>query len=391
MAEAFLAPIKDNPNFYLSLKSEVIKLNMNPRDPNRVKTVTVNVRGKVMDIRVRKEVILTAGAINNAKILLLSGIGPKCDLARRNVTVVKHLPGVGKNLQMHLNVPVFVGIKKCKDGQEDNIEDCELDAYKQHDFFRDIFYYVIHREGNLANIDINDIVVYMYTKRGGGIFPNVGIYHNYFKINDTKFQNVLNTFQFTPSIDRCLRYLNRGRSVVLFSISLLRPDSKGEVSLNNKDIYANPKITPHFLTAGEDMDTLTTAFKLVKNMIENNEINTLNASVLNIDIPNCRHLAPGSVKYARCYIINMAYPIPDVAGTAKMSMPCDNNMVVNKVLEVRGIRCVRVGDSSILPNITIGSSVATDIMLGFRLAEILKGKWLKHYSSNYTIDTQTGV
>ncbi|CAH0560489.1 unnamed protein product [Brassicogethes aeneus] len=387
MAEAFLSPIKNKANVYLAVNSEVQKINLANKD-NRTRSLDVKIKGKVVTIRARKEIILTAGAVNNAKILLLSGIGPRKDLEKNKVPVVNDLPGVGKNLQLHLNVPLFVAVTRCNTTSE-NTTECNPDVYSKEFYFRDIFNFIMNRRGNLSTIDINDVVVYMYTKKRGGMYPNIGIYHNYFRINDTNMDNLLRNFQFNSKIENSLRNVNKNRSILLFSISLLRPLSSGEVKLNDKNIYENPKITTNFLTAHEDMNTLVDGFKTIREMIEGYGMTSQNASILYLDIPNCRRMNHTSEKYIKCYISNMAYPITDTAGTTKMGYPCDKKMVVDKVLEVRGIRCLRVGDSSVLPNITVASSIATDIMLGFRLTEILKSKWLKGYLSNYTIDTQT--
>lgn len=98
-AKAFLVPAKDRPNLYIIKHAHVTKININ--DNNRVTGVQFIVNNMKMTANAKKEVILSAGAVNTPQILMLSGIGPKEHLAEHNIPLVIDLP-VGKNLQVHL-------------------------------------------------------------------------------------------------------------------------------------------------------------------------------------------------------------------------------------------------------------------------------------------------
>lgn len=110
-------------------------------------------------------------------------------------------------------------------------------------------------------------------------------------------------------------------------------------------------------------------------------MNKKETEFLDLDIPNCRNYKFCTMGYVRCYIYNMATPNHDVAGTTPMGADCEDLAVVKENLEVRTMRCLRVADSSVLNSIPVGNTIATDAMIGFKMAEILMEKWESDYRS----------
>lgn len=99
-AKAFLRPIKDRPNLHISLQTHALKIVF---ENGRATGVLISKLGRIPTlVRVDKEVVLSAGAINSPHLLMLSGIGPADKMWKAGIKIVKHVPGVGKNLQDHI-------------------------------------------------------------------------------------------------------------------------------------------------------------------------------------------------------------------------------------------------------------------------------------------------
>lgn len=375
MAKAFLVPIKNRANLFLTKKTEVQTIVISEPTDKRATGVNVSVAGVSFFIRAKKEVILTAGPINNAKLLLLSGIGSKTYLQSQKITTQLDIPAVGQNLQFHLTVPVFIGIEPT----------CESSNYyyNEIDFIKDTAEYILSKNGNLSHINIRDFVAYINPFKQGVSYPNQAINHMYFKIGDRNLMAWLDGMNYHPKIVNALLNYNRNKSLIVFLITLLYPHSRGEILLNETHHMSNPVIKGNFLSDENNNDylTLLSGFTYVTNLT--NYMSNNRAEVVNLDLPDCRNFKFCSQSYVKCYIHNMAYPNGDVIGTAKMGPECDKTAVVKETLEVRTMRCLRIADSSVLNNMPVGGNVATDAMVGFRLGEILKEKWLKNYISPF--------
>lgn len=377
MAKAFLTPIKERPNLFLTKNTEVEGLVLNePRD-RRVNGVNVSISGIRFFIRARKEVVLAAGPLNNAKLLLLSGLGPRPYLEARSIPVVVDLPAVGKNLIFHITLPLYVSIEPCCDQPKD--------YYREIELIRDVFDYLMHRSGNLSHTGINHMVTYISARKTGATWPNLAIYHKYFKIGDRNLMAWLDAMDYHDTIKKALLTTNKEKAIILFMVSLLEPISRGEVALNDTHYLSNPEVNPNFMSDDENMDyeTLLSGFDYVTNLTGVDEMQKYKAEFLNLNVPNCRNYKFCTMAYVKCYIANMAYPASDVVGSTKIGEVCDPSTVVTKDLEVKHVRCLRVADSSVLSEIPIGSTVATDAMIGFNLGEILKQKWMRDYMSPF--------
>lgn len=375
VAKAFLSPIKYRENLLLAKNSVVEGITVTERIDKRANGVNVSIDGVTFNLRAKKEVILAAGAINNAKLLLLSGVGSRGYLTSQKLPTYIDIPAVGKNLMFHLTLPVFVAIaSEGHNGQN---------YYSEMDLIKDTADYVLKREGNFSHTNIQDFVNYINPVENNSGYPTLAIYHMYFKIGDRNLMAWVDAMNYHPKIINSLLQYNRDKGLVLFLITLLYPRSRGEVLLNDTHHLSNPKIKGNFLTDEEQYDfkTLLGGFVYVNNLTDH--MQKRNAEFVDLKLPECKNFKFCSQAYVKCYILSMAFPNHDVAGTTKMGPECDESAVVKETLEVRQMRCLRVADSSVLNTIPLGGTVATDVMIGFRLGEILKEKWLKDYISPF--------
>ncbi|CAG9861257.1 unnamed protein product [Phyllotreta striolata] len=399
MAKNFLTPIKNRPNLFLSLKSDVTGIVVNELVDLRVAGVNVTIGGRNLYLKARKEVILTAGPINNVKLMMLSGLGPRGYLNEKKIRVVADLPGVGKNLQMHLLIPMFVAYRP-----QGSV--CSQDFYTETDRIKDTYDYIIHRTGALTDTNINNFFSYITTKSKSYTVPDIAVSHLYFKIDDRSLINWMEHSKYEKSIKNVILKTNQERALYIFYLRLLYPESRGEVFLN--DTYhlgdefeytdelvsypplsaGNPKIIPNFMSDRDnvDFDKLLSGFDFITNMTDSMKDEL---EFLDLDIPNCRNHKFCTLGYVRCYIYNMASPNYDVSSSTQMGAECEKMAVVKENLEVRSVRCLRVADSSVLNLIPISNTMAADAMIGFRMGEILKTKWDSDYISQHTLE-ETG-
>lgn len=374
MARSFLTPLKSRTNFFLAVNSLVQGVVLNDPPDKRVKGVNVTVNNLKTFLQARKEVILTAGAINNAKLLLLSGIGPKEYLQKRKIPLVLHMPGVGKNLNFHLAVPLFLGLNASFIYEE----------YTETDSIRDTFDYVMFQSGNLSHIGLHDLVNLVSTEEYPNQ-PNVAVYHLFFKLNDPMLKTWLEGLHYLPKITAKLLKINSEQNILVLLATLLRAKSLSEVRLNDTHFQGNPNVVGNFFSDSnaEDLLALTTAFSKISNLQDTPSLVALGAEILDVGVPDCRNFKFCTPQYVKCYIKSMAFPTSDVSGSLKRGPECDHNAVVKADFEVRYVRCLRVCDASILPNPGLGNTVAADAMMGIQLSEVLKKKWIKDYVSQF--------
>ncbi|XP_028134086.1 glucose dehydrogenase [FAD, quinone]-like isoform X1 [Diabrotica virgifera virgifera] len=376
MARNFLTPIKNRPNFYFSKNSEVFAVGLAEPVDKRAIGVNVSIRGEHLFIKAKKEVILTAGAINNAKILLLSGIGPKDYLESKGIKPYVDIKNVGKNLHFHLVVPLYVALDPC-------CSTCNREFSTEDDLVRDTFNYILYRYGNFSQTNLNEFTAYVAPNLEKAYVPTVAISHQFFKINDRYLEPWIDSIKYDPKIIQSLVKHNKERAIIVFLVKLLHPKSRGELYLNDTYHMGNPTIIPKFMSdpANEDYNVLLSGFDFVTNLTDS--MKEEQAEFLDLNIPNCRNYRFCTPAYVKCYIQNMAYPNNDVTSSTFMGPECDDTAVVKEDLEVHGVRCLRVADSSAMNNIPIGNTIATDAMIGFQMGEILQEKWDKDFHSVY--------
>ena len=308
-AAAFLEPVRGRDNLTIMTGAEVHCLRF---EGTRAVGVEYAGNGQMHQARARREVIVSAGALQSPKLLMLSGIGPAEHLRALGIPVIADLPGVGQNLQDHVQLPVVYRSKT----------DIPMTTLLT---------------GN---------VLFVNTRSG---------------IRDAPPDLQLN---FTPSVPKPLSpILNFGGPACIFLPILVQPASTGEVRLRSTDPQEPPCIDPQYLRQDADVEVLVEAVKLIRELAGTTAFAPLNAG----------ELAPGPdadlVGYIRAQATTLWHP----AGTCKIGR--DAQAVVDPQLRVRGVEGLRVADASVMPTVTSGNTVAGCFMIGEKAATmILAGK-----------------
>lgn len=364
MAKAFLAGTKDRKNLKMILGAQVTRVNFTSAPDRKASFVQMVYKKKTYTVKVAKEVILAAGAVNTAKILMISGIGPKDHLKKFKIPVIVDKK-VGYDLQDHFCALVLVSINSAGDKKSTTER---------------TFEYLMHKSGFLSKINVNDIAGYINTFQAPHDDPNVAIYHYFFEKNDTSIADYFKNLGYTDKIVKSIVRNNKESAIIAFMPTLLKPKSRGRVLLKSRDPLDDPIIQGNFLSdeMEEDLDTLASGVRYVTKFIDSPDFVMREAKLLNYDIPNCKSMKLWSEPYIRCIVKNTGFPASQLVGTARMASCCDDG-IVGSTLEVRGVRGLRVVDGSVMPEIVSANIQATLAMMGDRAAEMMKEKWMAGY------------
>jgi choline dehydrogenase len=330
-AVAYLRSARTRPNLEIITGALVQGLEFSGR---RATGVRLARDGQVETIKAAREIILAAGAIGSPQILQLSGVGPADVLKAAGVPVRHELPGVGENLQDHLQVR---------------------------------FVYQINGPGSLNDVwhsrwqQFLTGVEYVFTRRGI-LTIGAGAVGAFARSRpDVELPDV--QFHFLPlSADRPGQGLHRFSGVSV-TVCQLRPDSRGTLRIASADPAAHPNIVSNYLAVEGDRRVLLDGMKLVRRTISQP---AFAKHVVREHLPGPAVTSDEALMaYARAYATTVFHP----CGTCKMGS--DPKAVVDARLRVRGLDGLRVADASIMPTMTSGNTNAPTIMIGEKAADMI--------------------
>jgi choline dehydrogenase len=323
-ARAFLQPALKRPNLQAITHAQVTRLLFNGR---RATSVTYLKDGQSHQARCRQGVVLCGGAINSPQLLLLSGIGPAAQLQEMGIPVIVDLPGVGQNLQDHLDVAVRY---RCKEPGRQTAVDAEA-AYRDQ------------RKGPWSS---------NLVEAGGFIRTRADL-----PVPDLQFH-------FAPQ--RPVGFAATVPDEPLFSFfpALLQPQSRGYITLRSPNPLAAPAIQPNYLAHEADLAVLVAGVKLARRLAQTRAFAPFVDHPVQPE-PEIKHDAE-----IGDYIRERADTIYHPAGTCKMGI--DRLAVVNPQLQVHGVSGLWVADASVMPTIVNGNTNAPVIMIGEKAADLIK-------------------
>jgi len=325
---AFVTPVLDRPNLTVITDCTVQSVMVEQRVAKGVKVIC---NGQPMALKARREVILSAGSLGSPSLLLASGIGPASDLHNAGIRVEHDLPGVGKNLQDHLDGLVTVRSK--------SPVTLGFSLGSLPSILLSPFRYLARRKGWLTT---------NYVEAGG--FARTPLADS---LPDVQFH-------FVPGYrSHRGRLFEWGHGYAVHTC-VLRPKSIGEIRLGRD---AKPVIDFNFLSDPEDAKVLVEGLKLARKILADQHFDGIRG----------KEMLPGAqvqtdeqlMTYVRDYAATVFHPV----GTCKMGT--DPMAVVDPELKVHGIQGLRVVDASIMPTLISGNTNAPCIMIGEKAAHMM--------------------
>ena len=303
-------------------------------DGNRATGLAYTVDGVPQEAHASGEVILSAGAIGSPQILQVSGVGAGADLRGADIPVRHELPGVGRNLQDHLQVRLIYRTRlplTLNDQVRNPLRKMMMGVE-----------YLVRRTGPLS-MGASQICVFAKTR------PELA----------------------TPDIQFHIQPLSADKpgdglhkfSAFTVSVCQLRPESRGRIVPKSSDPAAYPAIHPNYLATATDQETLIGGMRMSRQIAETKALSGYIAD----------EMRPGPslqtdddlLTYARDNGVTIYHPV----GTCKMGT--DPMAVVDARLRVHGIERLRVVDASIMPTLVSGNTNAPAIMIGEKASDMI--------------------
>ena len=336
-AKAYLVPALDRENLTVLTDTNVNKINVTDGKASGVQCIDAN--GKDFFIEASKEVLLSSGAFGSPQILLRSGIGPADEILKHGIEHKLELPGVGKNLQDHID---YVTVHKYKS--------IKLFGFSLGTLFfkypYELFKYFLTKTGMFTST----------VAEAGGFIRS----RNDIDIPDTQLH-------FSPGM-----IVDHGRehmwgTGISCHTCLLRPKSRGEVTLNSADPLDDPKIDPKFLSHPDDVKDMVAGYKKMMKIMNKEPVAKYTSKhVLRpIDLDDDEDIE----KAIRETADTVYHPV----GTCKMGS--DDMAVVDSSLKVHKVECLRVVDASIMPTLIGGNTNAPTIMIGEKASDMIIRDW----------------
>lgn len=316
-------------------------------------------KGVIYTVHANKEVIVSGGAINSPKLLMLSGIGPKYHLKSLNIPVLADL-NVGSNLQDHVTSDALTLSLSNKTATAVSDQQLIEEIHKH-------FGQEPPKLGPLSTTGTLHITAFMSTNYEN--VPNIQFHFDGRNVRD--FYTDPTTYLATNIFP--LSFYD-GLAVRPL---LLTPKSRGFILLNTTDpIFGPPLIYSRFFTEREDVDALIKAFKFALSLEDTEPLKASGATYVKIPVEACSRYLWGSDDYFLCLLIQYTSTIYHPVGTCKMGPKYDREAVVDPKLKVYGIDKLRVVDASIMPLIVRGNTNAPTIMIAEKASDIIKEDWL---------------
>jgi choline dehydrogenase len=336
-SKAFLRPASNRSNLTIMTGCHVQRLKLASTERGKVCTgVEFTAAGRAFSADAARETLLCAGAIGSPQILQLSGIGPAELLQRHGIGVEVDLPGVGENLQDHLQIRMAFKVTRAK----------TLNTMANNWFgkMRIGLEYMLNQSGPMS----------MAPSQLGA-----------FTRSDSAQETPNLQYHVQPlSLDRFGEPLHAFPAFTA-SVCNLRPTARGHVRIASADASAAPKITANYLSTPEDRQVAADSLKLTRRIAQ---------------APALRKYAPEEFKPGKHYQTDeeLARAAGDISttifhpvGTCKMGRTDDPMAVVDSELRVRQVAGLRVVDASIMPVITSGNPNSPTIMIAERAAKMI--------------------
>ena len=360
VARAYLHPAMTRPNLEMLTNTRALRI---VTENGRARGVELGSGGERFTAAAAREIVVSLGTFESPKLLMLSGIGSAGELKAQGIAAVADVPGVGCNLQDHVNIPVQ---------------------------------FALHNPAlscaRWQRLDRALLLGLRYMLMRGG--PGAGPFWSTCAFSSVDPASPLPDFQsfFTPMVvvedlfaatntganrrwfdldERGARYLSRGKRALAgfqLDINPMMPDSRGTVRLASLDALANPRIDPSMLATDGEMKFAVEAVKLARRLAAQPSLAALTRSEIS---PGPMIASDDDIRQSVRKLANTAHhPV----GTCRMGGAGSSGTVVDPQLRVKGVERLRVVDASVMPRQIRGNPNSTIIAIAERASDLICGR-----------------
>lgn len=359
-ATAFLNGIRNRRNLKIETGVTVEKIEFSkPQDgqlPCAEKVIFADSEGKRCIVTAEKEIVLAAGVYGSPQLLMLSGVGSPANIQKFGIEMVANLPSVGQNLQDH---PAVMLSYESKHPQKDKSDSTTYYTEATGKNIGTVLNYLFRGKGPLTS---------PMCEAGGFVKTDPSQKACDLQLRFIPFVSEPDPYGSLADFARGGTYLenssNRPAGFTLQSVAA-RPKSRGWVELRSPDVRDTMSIHSNWMSDERDMQTLIQGIKLSRRIASNEHFNDFRG----------REVCPGdeatTEQDIKEYIRKTCHTANAMVGTCRMGS--DSESVVDPELRVRGVRNLRVVDSSIMPTLPGGQSGAPTMMIAEKGADLILG------------------
>ena len=335
-AKAFLTPHLSRPNLKVVTQAVAARVLL---DGRRATGIAYHHGGQLRQVRARCETVLCGGAFGSPQLLLLSGIGPQAELQRHGIAVAHALPGVGQNLQDHIDYVQTWRVPSHTETFGASLRGAAKVAAAMLEWRR-------QRTGMITS---------PFATAGAFVRSTPDA-----PVPDLQLVFVLGI------VDNHARKLHLGHGISCH-VEVLRPFSRGSVGLNGTDPRQAPRIDPQFLSDERDLALLLRGAQLQQRILESSPFDGIRGPML---YPTRLDDPAGMATDIRRRADTQYHPV----GTCRMGPASDPMAVVDAQLRVHGIAGLRVADASIMPTLIGGNTNAPTVMIAEKASDLIRAR-----------------
>lgn len=358
---SFIKPIIGRKNLHIGTNAHVSKILFENKKAIGLEFIHKGLKKQVF---VKKEIVLSGGAIGSPQILLLSGVGPKKHLKELNIPVIADLP-VGENLQDHLMFPFAIESNVTWSITPDQIT--SFWSNLQYNVFGTGLLSWSGREAS-AFLRTNskdpdqapDIQFLLHSVHGK--YSKKFAFIKYYKEEIKR--------ELFPESDN----VPPGTRFTIGMMAPMHPKSAGTIRLKSTDPFDYPLIDPRYLEKIEDAMTFVRGIRTVMKLVKTKSFQKIGAKLADMRYSFCKDHKYDTDEYWVCVVRYTVLTNYHPTSTCKMGDAKDKTSVVDPELRVIGLEGLRVADASVMPFVTAGNTNAAAIMIGEKAADMIRGR-----------------
>ncbi|XP_026740797.1 glucose dehydrogenase [FAD, quinone]-like [Trichoplusia ni] len=364
-AKAFLRPVRQRSNLHVALGAQVTRILINPVKKQAYGVEFIR-NGQRQKVRIKREVIMSAGALATPKLMMLSGVGPADHLREHGIPLIANLK-VGHNLQDHVGLGglTFV-VNKPVTFKKDRFQT-----------FNVAMNYILYEKGPMTTQGVEGLA-FVNTKYApsSGNWPDIQFHFAPSSVNSDGGEQIRKILNLRDRVyNTVYKPIEDAETWTILPL-LLRPKSSGWIKLKSRNPFHPPVIEPNYFAYKEDIKVLIEGIKIAMALSNTTAFQRYGSRPHNIPMPGCQHHVLFSDEYWECSLKHFTFTIYHPTGTCKMGPKQDIDAVVDPRLRVHGVANLRVVDASVMPTIISGNPNAPVIMIAEKASDMIKEDWL---------------